>query len=202
MDIIALLTGSLLLSFFHALIPSHWLPVIALSRREAWSVSQTLRVTLLAGLMHVLSTLAVGLTVAVAGRLLSTRLEAFTAWIAPLMLSGMGVFFIYRHYYHHHLHIHAPVQGRSVLVTLALAMFFSPCFEIEAYFLAAGSYGWAIVSLVALMYGAVTLGGMLLWVWLVLGGLKRLDWHKLEHNAGLITGVTMVISGLLLYFAD
>jgi hypothetical protein len=43
---------------------------------------------------------------------------------------------------------------------------------------------------------------MLLWVWLVLGGLKRLDWHKLEHNAGLITGVTMVISGLLLYFAD
>jgi nickel/cobalt exporter len=198
----ALLTGSMLLSIFHALIPSHWLPVIAISRQQHWTRAQTLRVTLLAGAMHVLSTVLVGLSVAFAGHLLSARMEAFTAWIAPSLLSLLGIVFIYRHYYHHHLHIQAPVNGRSVILTLALAMFFSPCLEIEAYFLAAGSFGWAIIGLVAAMYAVVTLTGMLLWVWLVLGGLQRLDWHKLEHNAGLITGVTMVASGLLLYFFD
>lgn len=197
-----LLTGSILLSFFHALIPSHWLPVLAISRQQQWTRGHTLRITLLAGAMHVLSTLLVGISVAFAGNILSEHIEAFTAWIAPLLLTLLGVFFIYRHYYHHHLHIQAPVSGRSVVATLALAMFFSPCLEIEAYFLAAGSYGWSVIALVALLYAGVTLSGMLLWVWMVLGGLQRLDWHKLEHNAGLITGLTMVASGLLLYFFD
>lgn len=197
-----LLTGSMLLSIFHALIPSHWLPVVAIGRQQKWSRGRILQVTLLAGAMHVLSTLLVGVGVAFAGHLLSERVEAFTTWIAPLLLIILGAVFIYRHYYHHHLHIDSPVDGKSVVTTLALAMFFSPCLEIEAYFLAAGSYGWGVIGLLALLYGVITLSGMALWVWIVLGGLQRLDWHKLEHNAGLITGVTMVVSGLVLYFFD
>ena len=84
----------------------------------------------------------------------------------------------------------------GVVFSLAAAMFFSPCLEIEGYFLTAGQYGWNFVLLVALVYGVVTILGMLLWVRLALGGLQRLDWHAVEHNAGLITGLTLVASGV------
>jgi hypothetical protein len=79
-------------------------------------------------------------------------------------------------------------------------MFLSPCFEIEGYFLAAGQYGIGFVLFLALLYGVITIGGMLIWVWMALRGLQRLDWHALEHNAGLIAGVTLIISGVLLHF--
>ena len=43
---------------------------------------------------------------------------------------------------------------------------------------------------------------MLLWVFLAMRGLKKLDWHALEHNAGLITGVTLILAGILLFLLD
>ncbi|MEQ1746882.1 MAG: hypothetical protein ABMA02_15725, partial [Saprospiraceae bacterium] len=60
----ALLIGSLLLSFFHALIPSHWLPVLAIGRQEGWSSGRTLWITFVTGAAHVLSTVLVGVVLA------------------------------------------------------------------------------------------------------------------------------------------
>ncbi len=197
-----LLTGSALLSLFHALIPSHWLPVIAIGRQEKWPVRQILWVTFLAGLAHVLSTVLLGGALAAVGGVLSGRLEAFTHWIAPGLLMALGIFYIWRHYYHHHFHLHAQNMRWGVVTSLTVAMFFSPCLEIEGYFLAAGPYGWPFVGVLALLYGVLTILGMLVWVRLVLSGLHRLNWHKLEHNAGLITGVTLIFSGLALFFFE
>ena len=197
-----ILTGSLLLSIFHALIPSHWLPVVALGRQENWPVRQVLWVTFLAGLAHALSTVLLGSALAAAGGVLSWRAEAFTQWLAPGILVAMGVYYVWRHYYHHHFHLHAQNMRWGMVASLALAMFFSPCLEIEAYFLAAGHYGWQFTGLLALTYSFVTITGMLVWVWMVLNGLHRLNWHKWEHNAGLITGFTLIISGALLFVFD
>lgn len=193
-----ILLGALALSLFHALIPSHWLPVIAIGRQNAWTVQQTLWVTFLMGLFHVLSTVLIGLLLAFLGGWLSYRLEAFTRWIAPALLVALGVFYLYQHHRHHHFNLHAQQIRWGVVGTLAAAMFFSPCLEIEGYFLAAGQYGWAFVGLLALSYAVITILGMLVWVWLVLCGLKRLNWHAWEHNAGLITGLTLLASGVAL----
>lgn len=197
-----LLTGSVLLSIFHALIPSHWLPVVAVGRQENWPASYVLRVTFLAGLAHVLSTVLAGSVLAAAGQLMATRAELFMRWFAPGMLAAMGIFYVWRHYYHHHFHLHSGESRWGVVASLAIAMFFSPCLEIEAYFLAAGQFGWAFTGLLALLYGIVTIAGMLIWVWMVLRGLHRLNWHRWEHNAGLITGFTLILSGILLFFFD
>jgi hypothetical protein len=198
----ALLTGSILLSFFHALIPSHWLPVLAIGRQEHWSVRQILWVTFLAGLAHVLSTVLLGVVLAAAGGALSERVETFARWGAPALLAALGAFYIWRHYFHHHFHLHSQNMRWGVVTSLAVAMFFSPCLEIEGYFLAAGQFGWPFVGLLALLYGAVTILGMLIWVRLALGGLQRLNWHRWEHNAGLITGFTLMASGAALFFLE
>ena len=54
---VTLITGSLVLSILHALIPNHWLPVLAISRKENWSIGQTTSVTFISGLSHALSTI-------------------------------------------------------------------------------------------------------------------------------------------------
>lgn len=198
----ALLSGSILLSIFHALIPSHWLPVLAIGRQEGWPTRQVLWVTFLAGLAHVSSTVLLGGALAAAGGALSAEAEAFARWGAPVLLVGLGVFYIWRHYFHHHFHLHSQNMRWGLVASLAAAMFFSPCLEIEGYFLAAGQYGWKFVGLLSLVYGGVTIVGMLIWVRLVLGGLQKLNWHKWEHNAGLVTGFTLVASGLVLFFFE
>lgn len=198
----ALLTGSVLLSLFHALIPSHWLPVVAIGRQEGWPQSRILWVTVVSGSAHAASTVLAGVAMAIAGQWLAAELEAFTRWIAPALLVALGLFFVYRHYFHHHFHLNPTPGGSSVVWSLVVAMFFSPCLEIEGYFLAAGQYGWPFVALLAGLYTAITVSGMALWVLLVSRGLKRLDWHAWEHAAGLITGLTLIFSGGLLFWFE
>jgi hypothetical protein len=64
----------------------------------------------------------------------------------------------------------------------------------------AGARGLWLVSLIALLYTVVTVGGMVIWVSITYRGLLKLNWHTLEHNAGIITGITLVLTGILSFF--
>jgi nickel/cobalt transporter (NicO) family protein len=187
------------LSIFHALIPSHWLPVVAIGRKEQWTVAQTLRITLLIGSAHVASTLLIGLLLAALGRSLDEQVEHFSHWIAPGILMALGIIYLYRHYYHHHFHLQTAPGRWGPLAGLVVAMFFSPCFEVEGLFLSAGRFGWGFVALLAGCYALITIIGMLIWVNLVLHGLRQLDWHRWEHNAGIITGVALILTALSMF---
>lgn len=83
---------------------------------------------------------------------------------------------------------------------LVVAMFFSPCFEIEAYFLMAGAHGWEQVALLAVIYTVVTVTGMVVWIRIAYRGSFKLNWHSLEHNAGIITGLTLILTGIGSFF--
>jgi len=200
----SIITGSILLSLLHAVIPNHWLPVLSIGRRENWSLPEISRVTFLSGLAHALSTILMGVTLGLLGITLSGRIEPFTKIIAPSILIILGVFFIYRHHHHKHFHLNAtpdPVLSKSKIIwTLAIAMFLSPCMEIEAYFLLAGTKGIWAVLLIAVLYGVISVSGMVLLVRLAYTGILKLNWHSLEHKAGIITGWTLVITGILSFF--
>jgi nickel/cobalt transporter (NicO) family protein len=202
-DILSILVGSLFLSVLHAVIPNHWLPVLAISRKENWTIAQTTSVTFVSGLSHAVSTVLIGIAIALLGVTLSKHIEIFAHVIAPVVLIALGLFYIYQHHRHKHFHLHAeikPVSKNKLVITLVIAMFFSPCFEIEAYFLMAGSLGWTQVMILAILYTTVTVSGMVIWIRLAYRGLFRLNWHSLEHNAGVITGVTLVITGIVSFF--
>lgn len=200
---ITLITGSLILSVLHALIPNHWLPLLAISKRENWSLSQTTSVTFISGLAHALSTVLIGIIIAVLGIKLSENVSHFTHLIAPVILILLGIFYIYQHHRHKHFHLHAQpdsISKNKVVLGLVIAMFFSPCLEIGVYFLMAGELGWWMVSLLAILYTIITVGGMVIWVRMTYKGLLKFNWHTLEHNAGIITGVTLIVTGIISLF--
>ncbi|NIT61463.1 MAG: hypothetical protein GWN00_36245, partial [Aliifodinibius sp.] len=57
---ISIIIGSLLLSLLHAVIPNHWLPVIAIGRKENWTIEEVKKVTLISAIAHALSTILIG----------------------------------------------------------------------------------------------------------------------------------------------
>jgi hypothetical protein len=200
----SVLIGSILISLLHAIIPNHWLPVLAIGRKEQWDLKETEKITLISGLAHVASTVLIGIIIGVIGVELSESFENFTHIIAPAMLVLIGFYFIRQHYIHHHFHVNtvktAGRPKRKIIAALVLAMFLSPCLEIEAYFLIAGTKGWWMLLLIASIYTVVTITGMLLWIRIAYKGMLKLNWHKWEHNAGLISGIVLVATGVLSFF--
>ena len=56
-----LLLSSLMVGASHALAPDHWLPFVALSKAQGWSMRKTALVTFAAGIIHVFSSFVLGL---------------------------------------------------------------------------------------------------------------------------------------------
>lgn len=199
-----ILTAAVVISFLHALIPNHWLPILAIGKQHKWSIGEVSEVTFFTALAHVSSTLGIGLLLGWAGKHLAHEVEHITHVLAPAVLILMGIVYIYRHYRHQHFHLHGKQEHtgnkRAVIASLSVAMFLSPCMEIEALFLMAGMQSTQLLLTIALVYAAVTLGGMLLWVRIAYFGLMKINSHRIEHNAGIITGVTLLLTGVASFF--
>ena len=92
-----IIIGSLLISLLHAVIPNHWLPVLAIGKKEGWTLSETSRVTFVAGLAHVVSTVIIGFILGLIGSKLSDHINNFTRIIGPTVLIMMGLYFVRQH---------------------------------------------------------------------------------------------------------
>lgn len=193
-----------MISILHAVIPNHWLPVIAIGRREKWTTAEVIRITLVCGIAHGLSTTLLGIFLGLVGHQLDKTVSFFTGLVAPIILILIGIIFIYRHHVHKHFHLHDSVKKkrskRAIVAALTAAMFLSPCLEIEAFFLMAGAIDKSLIAFVAVLYIVISTTGMVLLVSQAYRGLLKLNWHLLEHNAGIITGVTLVLTGILSFF--
>src|SRR5437762_13983706 len=94
-------------AFFHAAIPTHWLPFVAAGRAQRWSHSKTLLITALAGTGHVLTTALLGLILTIFGVALSSRVGTWFPRIAGALLITLGLFYIWRQLSGHpHSHTH------------------------------------------------------------------------------------------------
>lgn len=84
--------GSFLISLLHAVIPNHWLPVLAIGRKEGWNLAETSRITFIAGMAHVLSTIIIGILLGMIGGELTQHIDDFANVIAPSILILIGLF--------------------------------------------------------------------------------------------------------------
>src|SRR5690606_19377862 len=98
---ITLFTGTLLLSLIHGLIPSHWLPELALKEKFAWPAGQTIRVAMWAAVAHSLSTVILGVLLGLSSLSLADNLTRYTRWAVPILLVLLGIYFIFQHHRHH-----------------------------------------------------------------------------------------------------
>lgn len=113
-------------AFFHAAIPTHWLPFVAAGRAQKWSHAKTLAVTAFAGSGHVLATAVLGFLLTVFGVALHPKLGLWFPRIAGGLLIALGGFYLWRQFSGHahshthlfcrndHSHSHEPTQKEEL----------------------------------------------------------------------------------------
>jgi putative Mn2+ efflux pump MntP len=147
--------------------------------------------------------------VGIIGINLSRNYALITEKIAPSLLIIIGVIYVLiglRHHHHNHHHkeiIDGDVRNRNkwaIISYLALTMFLSPCLEIEAYYLQAATAGWAGILVVTAIYIFVTIGGMLLLVFLAGKGVQSIRSHFLAHYERVLSGSVLIVLGIISFF--
>lgn len=215
-------------AFFHAAIPTHWLPFVLASRAQRWSHSKTLGVTALAGTGHVLVTAALGMLIAWFGIALTDRIGRWFPQIAGAGLVLLGLFYLYRqitgkgHAHHHlfcgHAHHHGdptehghetqsisarpPASSDRLAITSLLALLtFSPCEAFLPIYASGVRYGWAGFALLTAILSVGTVAGMVLFTALTLAGVQKIKLGLLEkYESGLIGALLCAVGVLIMLF--
>lgn len=203
-----LIIGSLTLSVIHALIPNHWIPLIAISKAERWKTGETMLATFITAFFHLLSTILIGILVGLVGIRIFEKYEHFSHIIAPVVLITLGIIYLilditkkYKHN-HHDINLTSKKSKTAIITSLAIGMFFSPCIELEAYYFQAANFGMPGIFIVSVIYMAVTLTCIMGLVYLGVLGLNKFNSHFLEHHSKSITGGVLVILGIMSFFME
>jgi ABC-type nickel/cobalt efflux system permease component RcnA len=104
------ITGAgLALAFFHAAIPTHWLPFVITARAQGWSIRKTLAITAFAGAGHIALTALLGVLVILFGIAIDHWTGEVFPWIAGGILIAFGMYYLVNqfrgaHTHHHHHH--------------------------------------------------------------------------------------------------
>jgi uncharacterized protein YjeT (DUF2065 family) len=197
--------GTIVLAMVHALIPNHWLPLVAVARAEKWKPKEVNLITLLAALAHVTGTVALGIVLGVIGKEL-VRDYGNTVYVASsLLLIVFGLIYFTVNLPHHHhstqkdLVAYKRSKRKWVLIFIVM-MFLSPCLEVESLFLSAGAYGMPAVFMLSFIYASVSITGILLLVNLGYKGTRLFSAHFIEHHEKRISGIVLIIVGIISFF--
>ncbi len=190
--------------FLHAVIPTHWLPFVAIGRARNWSNRRILAAVALAGGGHILATTALGIGLAWFGFRLNERFDQAFHWVAGAILVGLGVWLAFRashgpgcdHYQGNLEKKRAAASDRAAMWGLLLTLTLSPCELFLPIYLTAAPYGWTGVAWLSAVLAVATLGGMLTLTWVTLHAVQRLQWRPLQHLDSRLTGVLLLLLGV------
>lgn len=105
-----LLVAAGTVGFLHSILPDHWVPLAVVARTQRWTIFHTARISLLASIGHVLTSIVLGGIIALVGLQFRSAFVSQQGHIVGvvLVLTGIG-FFIWGlsgHGHHHHDHDH------------------------------------------------------------------------------------------------
>jgi len=202
------LISAITISLLHGFIPSHWLPLIALSKSRKWSNQELFKYASIASISHALGTLIIGAIIfSITHYTLSnpsqtqsflTQNENFEK-MGSVVLFLLGIWFLYKHYKHKHFHVKIQNDSKWIFGSIIFAMFLSPCMEIVSYFFTMAPLGWTAFFALSAGYLITTWASVLTGVFIVHKGMKRFDSHKWEHQAGIFSSLLLIISALLMW---
>ena len=202
---LSLFSGTLILSAIHALIPNHWLPLVAVAKAEGWKRSEITTVTLLAAAAHVFGTVVLGIVLGLIGQELQEEYgEAITAISSILLIIFGLIYFTVNLPHHHHStqdDVAAYKRSKTKWIWIFVGMMFlSPCLEVESLFLSAGVFGMSAVLSLAAAYAVVSILGIWLLVRLGIKGVNLLPAEFIEHNEKKISGAVLILVGIVTFF--
>ena len=199
------IAGTVLLAMVHALIPNHWLPLVAVARAEKWKIRDVTTITFISALAHVLGTVVLGLVLGLIGKELQEKYGNAINVASSVLLIVFGLIYYTVNLPHHH---HSSQQDviqfkrskRKWIMIFIFMMFLSPCLEVESLFLSAGAYGMGLVTLLSIIYAIVSITGIMLLVSLGYKGVNLLSAHFIEHNEKRISGIVLILVGIVSFF--
>jgi len=222
-------------AFFHAAIPTHWLPFVLTARAQRWNHPKALAITALAGSGHVFFTAVLGLLLTLFGFALHERIGNWFPLIAGGALLLFGLFYLYRqmigkvhghsraigenpqvHAAHHppddhenpkqiisplHMTLPSPVSDRIAITSLFALLTFSPCESFVPFYVYGIRYGWIGFALLTAILSVATVGGMIVFTWLTLVGMRRINLRLLEkYELGLMGALLCAVGVLIILF--
>src|SRR6476620_12770135 len=199
------IAGTVLLAMVHALIPNHWLPLVAVARAEKWKMSDVTTVTFISALAHVLGTVILGVVLGMIGKELREQYGAAINVASSVLLIVFGLVYYTVNLPHHHHSSQEDVMKfkrskRKWILIFIFMMFLSPCLEVESLFLSAGAYGMGLVTILSIIYAIVSISGIMLLVNLGYKGINLLSAQFIEHNEKRISGTVLILVGILSFF--
>lgn len=222
-----IVTSGLAVAFFHAAIPTHWLPFVLTGKAQRWNRAKTLTVTALAGGGHVLFTAILGLLLTSVGLALSERIGIWFPRLAGGALLCLGTFYLYRQaagISHSHLpgkhsddHCHHAQQSGYgtrmeklaeakqplvatdffAITSLLALLIFSPCEAFVGFYVVGIRYGWPGFFLLTLVLLVGTVMGMTTFTWLGLAGVQKINLGLLEKYENALIGCLLLVVGVL-----
>ncbi|MGI8890957.1 MAG: hypothetical protein ACR2G0_09295 [Chthoniobacterales bacterium] len=208
------------IAFFHAAIPTHWLPFVLTARAQQWSRPKTLAITVVAATGHASFTALLGLLVAWLGIALNDRIGLWFPRIAGGALILFGLFYIVRQltgHSHTHLHLgrgghahdehdhhHAPTRlslsksDWAAIGSLLALLTFSPCEAFVPVYVSGVRYGWHGFALLTIILTIGTIAGMVAFTALALTGIEQVKLRLFEKYEAGVMGALLCVVGLLI----
>lgn len=221
----ALLAAAAGVGLGHAILPDHWVPLAVVGRTQRYSLRSIARLSLLAGIAHVLVSLIIGGVVVIVGLQLRSTIEnAQNAIVGGLLIAtglGFAVLELTGHGHHHdhddhhadqphHHHDHAahgetghgPAEGHGARGLAAVMVPFgaaaSPDLTILPVFLAATTAGVATAVAALVVFAAVTITTIVSLTLVASGGTYRIDGHWLDQWGNAFTAMVLLVLGTLI----
>ena len=224
-----LLATTATVAIAHALLGiDHSVPFIALGRARRWSLRYTLGVTVVCGIVHVASSVAIGALGAAAGQTLDSMagIESARGELAAALLLSFGLTYaawatwrLRRGIVHSHLHAHADGtvhahphnhQGEHLHMhdagtgltpwALFVILLLGPCEPlIPLMVVPAMSQSWLVVGGVVAVFGVLTVGTMAVTVAVGYRGLDYLPLRPVMRYADLVAGLVVAASGAAVF---
>jgi nickel/cobalt exporter len=235
-------------AFFHAALPTHWLPFVLAGRAQRWKRPKTLAIAAFAGSGHVLFTTLLGVLVVWFGIALNKKIGDWFPRIAAAVLIVFGLSYIWRqlagkghghafgghshrtheehehncpeadnyhgqrHHHEHHdksliaaekrrlAHLQQPpaTSDRVAILSLLALLTFSPCEAFLPVYLTGVKYGWIGFVLLSMILASATVAGMIVFTWLTLMGIEKLNLKRLEKIEAGVMGMLLCALGVLI----
>ena len=208
------------IAFFHAAIPTHWLPFVLAARVQQWSNQKTIVITMIAGTGHVAVTGALGFLITWFGIKIRDDIGHWFAPVAGGLLIVLGIYYLIRqfrgkghvHFGYPHEHLHDDHDGahshereprvrtsdRAAIGSLLAFLTLSPCEAFLPVYVSGIRYGWTGFAVLTVILSVGTVAGMVVFTSLTLAGLGRVKLGFLEKHESVVIGVLLCLVGILI----
>ncbi len=201
----SIITGTILISIIHALIPNHWLPLVAIARTEKWTRSELFFISSVTATAHVIGTVILGTILGMIGTTLAHKYEDYIHIIAPVLMIVFGLVYFSITRANHVDPVDENMEGyrkskTKVILILILMMFLSPCLEVQSLFLAVGAFGTEAILLLGLIYAIISVTGIMSFVMLAFRGYNLINSVFMQRHEKQITGIVLIVVGIVTFF--